>query len=153
MEAVTTNSTSTVRRRSKLMREVFCDSSYFIAIFNPKDPLHQQALVASEENQSCAFVTTDAVLIETLNYFSGRGAWLRGAAAKQVSVVRRSPSFFIVNTTEQRLQTSLEFYSRQNDKEYSCTDCISMIVMRERGIARVLTSDRHFRQAGFDVLL
>ena len=33
------------------------------------------------------------------------------------------------------------------------TDCISFVVMEERGLSEALTSDHHFEQAGFSVLL
>ncbi|HMG73540.1 MAG TPA: hypothetical protein VK582_08565 [Pyrinomonadaceae bacterium] len=39
------------------------------------------------------------------------------------------------------------------DKGYSLTDCISMNVMRERGLTDVLTNDPHFRQEGYRPLL
>ncbi len=39
------------------------------------------------------------------------------------------------------------------DKEWSLTDCISFVVMEERGLIGALTSDHHFEQAGFSVLL
>ena len=33
------------------------------------------------------------------------------------------------------------------------TDCISFVVMEERGIRDALTADEHFKQAGFQPLL
>jgi predicted nucleic acid-binding protein len=39
------------------------------------------------------------------------------------------------------------------DKEWSLTDCISFVVMEQRGLPDALTSDRHFEQAGFHPLL
>jgi hypothetical protein len=33
------------------------------------------------------------------------------------------------------------------------TDCISFVVMQERGIVEALTTDHHFQQAGFRALL
>jgi predicted nucleic acid-binding protein len=39
------------------------------------------------------------------------------------------------------------------DKGYSLTDCISMNVMRDRGINDVLTQDKQFAQEGFNILL
>jgi predicted nucleic acid-binding protein len=38
-------------------------------------------------------------------------------------------------------------------KDWSLTDCISFVVMEERGVTEALTSDRHFEQAGFASLL
>ncbi len=35
------------------------------------------------------------------------------------------------------------------DKEQGLTDCISFIVMQDMGIIDALTTDDHFRQAGF----
>jgi predicted nucleic acid-binding protein len=39
------------------------------------------------------------------------------------------------------------------DKEWTLTDCSSILVMRERGLTDVLSADRHFEQAGFHALL
>jgi predicted nucleic acid-binding protein len=36
--------------------------------------------------------------------------------------------------------------------DYSCTDCTSFGVMRELRLKQALTSDRHFRQMGFQAL-
>jgi hypothetical protein len=38
-------------------------------------------------------------------------------------------------------------------KYYSLTDCISMNLMRGRGITEILTHDQHFTQEGFTILL
>ena len=39
--------------------------------------------------------------------------------------------------------------SARPDKESSLTDCISFVVMNERGITDALTSDHHFEQPAF----
>lgn len=39
------------------------------------------------------------------------------------------------------------------DKSYSLCDAVSFILMRERGIADALTTDKHFEQEGFIRLL
>jgi len=46
-----------------------------------------------------------------------------------------------------------ELYTSRSDKEWSLTDCISFVVMKERGLTDALTPDRHFEQAGFKILL
>lgn len=44
-------------------------------------------------------------------------------------------------------------YSLHTDKTWGLVDCISFVVMQERGITDALTADRHFQQAGFRALL
>jgi predicted nucleic acid-binding protein len=59
----------------------------------------------------------------------------------------------IVETSGKLFRTGVAFYSRRPDKDWSLTDCISFVVMRDRGITEALTGDHHFEQAGFKALL
>ncbi len=47
----------------------------------------------------------------------------------------------------------IELYRTRSDKDWSLTDCISFVVMEQRGIVDALTGDHHFEQAGFRALL
>jgi uncharacterized protein len=47
----------------------------------------------------------------------------------------------------------LALYEARPDKEWSLTDCISFVVMKQQGILEAVTADRHFEQAGFVALL
>ena len=38
-------------------------------------------------------------------------------------------------------------------KEWGLTDCVSFLVMQDRGLTDALTTDEHFQQAGFRALL
>jgi predicted nucleic acid-binding protein len=44
-------------------------------------------------------------------------------------------------------------YKARPDKGYSLTDCVSMQVMRQEGIAEILTHDNYFTQEGFSILI
>jgi uncharacterized protein len=44
-------------------------------------------------------------------------------------------------------------YRGRPDKAWSLTDCISFVVMGERGLTEALTSDHYFEQAGFTAVL
>lgn len=46
-----------------------------------------------------------------------------------------------------------ELYAARPDKDWSLTDCISFVVMKDRRLERALTADVHFVQAGFHALL
>ncbi len=45
------------------------------------------------------------------------------------------------------------FFRKHSDRCYSFTDCTSFVVMRELRLTEALTTDRHFVEAGFRVLL
>jgi hypothetical protein len=47
----------------------------------------------------------------------------------------------------------LTLFARRPDKQWSLVDCISFEIMRQRRITDALTTDHHFKQAGFNVLL
>ena len=50
-------------------------------------------------------------------------------------------------------ERGLDLFVNRPDKEWSLTDCISFVVMREHGLTEALTADHHFEQAGFVRLL
>jgi predicted nucleic acid-binding protein len=41
----------------------------------------------------------------------------------------------------------------RHDKAWSLTDCTSFVVMRQHRLTEALTTDHHFEQAGFKMLL
>src|SRR5262245_60255789 len=59
----------------------------------------------------------------------------------------------IVPASSQLFPAALALYRSRADKDWGLTDCASFVVMSERGLAEALTTDEHFRQAGYRVLL
>jgi predicted nucleic acid-binding protein len=132
--------------------EVFADTFYWIALLNPTDKWHQEARAFSQTNPDVTLVTTDAVLMELLNYFAKSGDQMRRAATACCDEVKAHVGAFVLPQTQEAFARGLDLYKARPDKGYSITDCISMIEMRGRQIHDVLTHDRHFRQEGFNVL-
>lgn len=95
--------------------------------------------------------TTDAVLLETANALSPLS--MRKHAVRLVTRLRRQSEVEIVAFDEPLMQRAWQMYCDRSDKSWSLTDCISFIVMQERNIQSALTSDHHFEQAGFQILL
>jgi len=58
----------------------------------------------------------------------------------------------VLPQTRADFDAALALYEARADKEYSLTDCRSMLAMRPLGISDVLTNDHHFTQEGFTVL-
>lgn len=135
------------------MRAVFADAGYWIAVLNPQDQLHEQAVRFSRSLIGAHIVTSEMVLAEVLSFFAGRGSTGRQAAAALVSDLRKDRTTAIEPQTSDQFQKALALYAERPDKTWGLTDCASFLTMKERGITEALTYDRHFQQAGFTPLL
>jgi hypothetical protein len=70
-----------------------------------------------------------------------------------LETLRESHDVLIVAPTLELFERGVEMFRQRPDKEWSLTDCISFVVMRDENIVDALTGDRHFEQAGFRALL
>lgn len=134
------------------MREVFADTSYWVALLSKRDNLHGLAIEVSKD-LNARICTTDSVLIEFLNFFSEHGSQFRKAAVEMYHIIRNDPNTIVFPNTRDRLNSGLTLYDTRPDKGFSLTDCISMSEMKARDICECLTSDHHFEQEGFRILL
>jgi predicted nucleic acid-binding protein len=50
-------------------------------------------------------------------------------------------------------EKGLQLHAQRPDKEWSLTDCISFVILWDRHIAKALTHDHHYEQAGLEALL
>lgn len=135
------------------MRTVFIDTSYWIALINPKDQLHLKAVRTKNILNCFQGITTEAVLIEVANYFSAFSSEIREVVADIILEILRDSDIETVSQTRQIFLSGLTLYKARSDKGYSLTDCISMNIMRNYKISEVLTHDKHFSQEGFIILL
>ena len=126
----------------------FVDTVCWIALLNQDDRLHESAdrkyklLMRSEYY----FVTTTSVLNETANALSDPR--FRLAAVEFYRCLQRSSHVEIVFVDPRLWSRGWQLYEQRPDKAWSLTDCISIVVMQERGSKDVLTNDKHFnRQA------
>lgn len=129
------------------MPAYFVDTWFFIAHLDRFDSHHRQALRIEREVRGADLVTHEHVLSEVLSYFAdaGHDARQRGAV-----MVRRALRDMTVVTPD--IRRALDLYEDRPDKAYSLVDCMSMLIMRDRGITHVLTNDHHFAQEGFTIL-
>ena len=135
------------------MRSVFVDANYLVASFQKKDQWHVAAEKAELGIKGSRLVTTDSVLCELLNYFSGYSEQTRREITGIVRDILADEEFAVIEQTRSTFLQGIELYENRLDKGYSLTDCISMNVCREHGIEEILTHDKHFEQEGFKILL
>jgi uncharacterized protein len=92
------------------MRRVFADTSYWIALLNPRDELHEKARDVSQSNSFDEIVTSEMVLAELLNGFSDRGPRLRQAVSNAVEALRGNRSVVIFPQTGGQFENALRRY-------------------------------------------
>jgi uncharacterized protein len=136
-----------------MSKAVFVDTAFWISFFDPTDQKHQIAVEKISELEKNLLVTTDTVLTEFMNYFSKTPPFFRQKVTVFVKGIMLNQNIRVLYSTRALLVQSIDFYEQRADKHYSLTDCMSMLVMRQRNILDVLTSDKHFKQEGFRVLM
>jgi predicted nucleic acid-binding protein len=132
------------------MPSYFVDTWFFIARLDRADSHHEFARQIEARLRFANLITHDGVLTEVLSYFSGHGRKARLEAARIVRDVAQTMT--AVPASRELFIRGLYLYEQRPDKEYSLVDCMSMTLMRDRGITHVLTNDHHFRQEGFTVV-
>ena len=55
--------------------------------------------------------------------------------------------------TPERAENARALFFRYADKDFSYTDCTSFVVMQQLKLKQALTTDRHFKQIGFQIVL
>lgn len=134
------------------MKRLFVDTAGWMMLADASDPGHEAARLARDAwlKDGGVFVSSDFVLDETLTLIRVRlGLDAAERWLEQVDPSRRLVWEWIDPTRAERAR---RWFFRWRDKEFSFTDCTSFVLMQERRIAAALTSDRHFAQAGFQVV-
>jgi len=69
------------------MNAVFADAGYWIALFNPRDLIHAQAVLVSQTLQPQTIITSQMVLTEFLNHYGSMGSQFRQRAVEVVQTL------------------------------------------------------------------
>ena len=136
-----------------MANSIFLDTYGWLSLLNANEALHARSVEIwlALMNESRLVVLTDWIIAET-----GNGLARSRSNGRFVDVVRQmleAPSVEIVDVNRNLLGRALADYGKYADKSWGLVDCVSFIVMQERGITEAFTSDRDFGQAGFECLL
>jgi predicted nucleic acid-binding protein len=132
------------------LADVFADSAYWIALLVKQDQYHQR-VQARTPLIAGRITTTIPVLLETANALS-RPAW-RPSVVALIEHLRQRADVQLIPLEPNLWERGWELYRNRPDKAWGLTDCVSFLVMQETGLTDALTTDEHFRQAGFRAVL
>jgi predicted nucleic acid-binding protein len=123
-------------------------------LIDQRDQWHDGAAAISKSLANDSLITTDEVLTEVLAFFSAFDPRMRKYVSDFVVDVLTNQRYVeVVEQTRASFLAGLALYEQRPDKSYSLVDCISMQLMKAEGLAEVLTSDHHFTQEGFRILI
>lgn len=134
-------------------RDVFVDSTAWIALLHLRDELHERATAeyARLISDSRRMITSSLVLVEVASAL--RAPRFRPLALELELRCRESRIGQVVWIDEEIYRLGWSLFRERLDKTWSLVDCTSIVLMEQRGIEESLTGDHHFEQAGFRRLL
>jgi hypothetical protein len=139
--------------QKQLSNEVFVDNAALVAQINKRDNLHIQAVSLNQRLvlKEKKLITHMYIIDETVAELTGRVP--HPNIVGFIEDIFSSQIFDVLHVTEKHEKTAWNLYKERQDKLWSLTDCVSFVIMKERGITDAFTSDHHFVQAGFTKLL
>lgn len=135
------------------MREIFLDTSYFIALLNSRDEYHHAAknwaMILATETIHCHLSVP--ILFELADGFSRLGR--REIGISLIEQLVNTLDYVIHPFSMATYDKARKLYLSRRDKEWGLTDCYSFELMKELRLTKALTADKHFEQFGFEILL
>lgn len=133
-------------------RELFVDTSAWIAVSDLRDKYHQVARPEYNRliSSSRTFVTTNLVIAETYIIIRRTGGYR--LAIRFLRSLHDSPRLQKVYSDASLESTAEEMLVEHSDQDFSYADAVSFAAMRERGILDAFTFDNHFAIMGFQML-
>ena len=132
---------------------LFVDTNGLYALLVPEDPEHARAVSTLQRLQRAGgrAITTDYILDESATLLMSRNK--HHVAVRMFQFMEDSEACEVIPVWPDHFVEASEMFQRHGDKRYSFTDCASFVVMKAYDLHDALTSDPHFRIAGFHPLL
>jgi predicted nucleic acid-binding protein len=137
------------------MNEALVDTSGWASFFVRNEPFHTLAkrLVRRWQARGVRVVTTNYILVELVALFTSPMRIPRLLQISHIDTIRSAPWAEVVHVDPALDADAWALLKTRQDKEWSLVDCVSFVVMQQRGVREALTTDHHFEQAGFVRLL
>ena len=131
------------------MRDLFIDSSALYALADHTDRGHSKARAFLKENPARYFLTS-LVFVEAMSLLTKRVG--KALALGVGTWILSSEAFPILHVDAALQREAWRLFEGHSDKDWDLVDCSSFAFMRKHGFSTAFSFDRHFAQAGFQVV-
>jgi len=135
------------------MKLIFMDANGWIALNSKRDQLHDISIETHKKllSNGYRYITTNYILDETYTGLLTKVSHF--AAVDFGEKLRVSKTVSIIHITTNIEEEAWKIFKKYSDKEFSFTDCTSFVIMNQLKLTEAFTSDHHFEQMGFTILL
>jgi len=130
------------------------DTSALLSMLEKRDEKHKQAKSIAEEleqDERNIPVITDYILDETLTLLKKRVGHKEAIKFGRL-VFSGKTKLKLIYLSNKIIREAFQIFTQYSDKDFSFTDCTSFLAMKYHNIAQAFTFDKHFEQAGFEVI-
>ena len=128
----------------------FVDSSALIALNNPKDQYHENAIEIAHQLNQRQLVVSDAVLTETYTFLRYQSGYR--VASNFLKIVLGGPSFIIAEVASSTRMATMTLLGQFRNYKISYCDALSVVIMKEQNIDQIFSFDHHFEMMGVRVV-
>ena len=133
---------------------IFVDTGAWIAISNPKDQHHREAVTIYNriQQRKIYFLTTDYVIDETitrLRYDTNHS--LAIMFLSHIEMLVETGVLTVVEINKDVFAAAKALFRQYDSARLSFTDCTSFVVCRENNITEAFAFDQHFAMMGIDL--
>lgn len=134
-------------------RQIFLDTSGIYSLLDKQDVNNKKTteILKNCRTNKVTFVISDYIIDELFTLLSAKG--LRHLCEDVSKLLNKTKAVKIEFVNEEVFHKAKDNFLKFKDKRYSFTDCVSFVQMKNLGLKEVLSSDKHFDQAGFKSLL
>ena len=130
---------------------IFVDTGAWIAISNPKDQHHREAVTIYNkiQQQNIYFLTTDYVIDETatrLRYDTNHS--LAVMFLDRIELLVQIGILIVMEINKDVFEKAKALFRQYDSARLSFTDCTSFVVCAENNIAEAFAFDQHFAMMG-----
>ena len=123
---------------------IFVDTGIFISFFTPNDSNHQQVLkIFSEKELNKYFVTSQGVIIETLNFLSRKSTASNLVNKLGSGLIKEEFANILLTETDDHLN-ALGIMQKYSDHNLSFVDALSFHLIKKYGIKKCFSFDSDF---------